>query len=889
MTAGKVYSHKVIPSRSGFRIAFPPARKQLLVRALLWSGLLLTLPPAVAGQQPHLPRLWVNDQECGPPFARTLYLKADGSGDEPDSQSGLNQALTTWANDTVSYHIVIDAGSLLSGKEPITVPAGTNTSCAVVESSTPLPAGRTVCSHGVTDASGPDPGARNPGCTNDVGSMYTLEQTGTHYIVNFQSKSNHVVFRDAELRFGATSAGASYNPAVAMGHNLGTPQCQSDPACDQETIAQAPAHIGFDRVYFHGYDPGEAATFVDIASISRSGDRVHVTTAAAHNLLSGNSVIIQNVSSSSKPSFNGTFGPITVVSPTQFTYRQTGGKASGRGGQEAYGSGVDIQAFIGMDCRYCWIVNSYSEKIHDTGVDSHAINGANGPGPILVAHNWIEGGSEDLIWGGAVPQISANIPSDIEIRRNRFTRDLGWEALTGIKVCTINPQTEKCPQQWAMKNMLETKVCQRCLLDANIYENSWTDGQQGALRVMDVDASGEDMGLNPTAIVADVTETNEIWRHSAEGLVAASRSASGGNGGGPSLPEQRVMLENILMYDIANPAFGPSNSVAVYLGGVGNNFTCSAQRDAQGLTSTYSCTLSDGNPFSQIDVNVGDPVYVQNCHDDKSFETPPNQLGPPALAVTATSVTISNPGTPNASTLCGNSAGKGGVNNAQGWQQFFQWDHNTSAFEASLRILGLHAYSFERNLTHTANIEASLYNQPGGIICSAGSPGTGAEGCMDLTTLQLNNEVFEGLVPSQYTEYPSGKNGGSSASTLYFPENITCATSNPSGEIDGNGKQTCVGWAGFVDGTAYPPANWFTFNYHDLALCNSLGNSDYGPDSRCSGPSLFSAGQSQQAISGTQQNPAWRSMGPSLLDIDSAFALSKYVCHSSCGSGPYQE
>lgn len=869
-----------------------PAARDGAAWSLIWSAILLFTSVCAFGRikPPRLPQSWVNDHECGSSFAVTLRLKAIG-GDYPTTQAGLNSALAQWAGDTVSYHIVIEARSLLTGYTTITIPSGRNTACAVVESSTPLASGRTVCAHGFTDASGPDPGARNPGCTNDIDSMYTIEQTDRNYIMNFQSGSNHIVFRDAELRFGPTSAGAPASPAVSVGHDDGTTRCRNDPTCDQRRVAQAPAHIGFDRVYFHGYDPSETATFIRIAAIKQRKHTVTVTTTRPNNLSNRNAVVIRGVS---PPNFNGTFGPIARVNSTTFTYTVAdSGKGSGKGGATAYASGVDVQAFMGMQCRYCWIVNSYAEKIHDTGVESHPISGTNGPGPILIAHNWIEGGSENLLWGGNAPQIPNNVPSDIEIRRNRFTRNIYWRRLTGA-LCTVDPVTGKCPQDWAMKNALELKVCRRCLLDGNIYENIWSDGQTGGLRLMDVEGGGQDIGLNPNAIIADITETNEVWRHAAQGLLAGARSGAGGNGGGPSLPEQRVLIENILLYDISNAGnYGKGDPVATLIGSGGNNFTCSAQRDSQGVTSTYRCTRSDGNPFSQMDVNVGDPVYVQKC-TDRSFQTARNVLGPPALAATDTTVTIFNLGPPDGS------SSRCIVNNGQGWQQYFRWDHNTSAFGDSLRILSPQTYSFARSVVHTGNIGASLYKRPGGIICSGISPGTAAEGCMDITTLELNNEVFEGLTPSQYTDYPSGNNGDcvapnqppgcTAASTLYFPAHIACATSNPSSEINHDGRQTCIGWAGFVNGNVYPPSDWFALNYHDLALCKSAGNSDYGPDTRCGGPSLYSGGQSQQAISGTQQNPSWRSMGPSLLDIDSAFGLTKYVCHSFCGSaGPYRE
>ena len=68
-----------------------------------------------------------------------------------------------------------------------------------------------------------------------------------------------------------------------------------------------------------------------------------------------------------------------------------------------------------------------------------------------------------------------------------------------------------------------------------------------------------------------------------------------------------------------------------------------------------------------------------------------------------------------------------------------------------------------------------------------------------------------------------------------------------------------------MNGASYPPANWTTFDYHQLVLLSN---------------SLFAAGQANQASDGT-------GIGANIPAIDTAMGLNQYVCATVCGGGPY--
>ena len=119
------------------------------------------------------------------------------------------------------------------------------------------------------------------------------------------------------------------------------------------------------------------------------------------------------------------------------------------------------------------VIDSWLSDCHDKGADSQAIASYNGPGPFKIVNNYLEGAGENVIFGGADPLIRNLVPSDIEIRRNHFFKPLSWKTV------------------WLVKNLLETKNVQRVLIEGNLMENSWSDGQNGlAIGIKSVNQSG---------------------------------------------------------------------------------------------------------------------------------------------------------------------------------------------------------------------------------------------------------------------------------------------------------------------------------------------------------------------------------------------------------------
>lgn len=737
-----------------------------------------TPPPPPSSSAPVLPQLWVNTRDYATVCASydvTLQL-GFGTNDYPATQAGLNSALAAWGADTDKcYHIVILAGSLMSGSTTINVPAKTGaTKYAVVDSSTPLTVGQLVCSHGISDATGPEPGTRNPGCSspyNDVASMWTLEQTTINNVILFPANSSYVVFTNGEIRPIVSLTQADVTALILVGRADST----------QTTVAQVPHHVGFDRMYIHGYDPGD----------------------------------------------------------------------SGAGAR-----GTEIHNGITLHCRYCFVTNSYFEKIHDTGTESHPFLSFNTPGPVAKIHNWIEGGSITDLQGGVQPTIPGVIPSDIEIRRNRYTRNPAWVALTGFACVSVG-----CAQQWAIKNSLEFKTGQRMLIDGNIIENSWVDAQTGPVRSFNIIAYGSYFWSTGTQSITDVTETNGIIRHGAEAFQMLSR----GNPGVGDWTEgvARILEQNHLIYDIGtHSAWGSGKDQLTAAGSAGISFVASASRT--GSVTTYTGSAWNDCPnciwTNLTGIRQGDIINVIGCADS-SFNTTsaPNvqnnyTQGPNAIApTTGPTVTINQIGGNATTTGCK-------VYNGPGWPQYVTFNHITGAFGNNMRFMFAAVPGFARNYTYTNTVLAASYDAGGvvasGWYCNGKNEGTGSEAnCFDVASMNISYNVWQGRTAASYTEYPGAVHP---PTLIKFPANLVCPTATP--------DTNCIGWTGFLNGATYPPANFqTTFDYHNFALATN---------------SAWAANQTFPASDTT-------SMGADISAIDAAQALNQYVCASACGTGPY--
>jgi hypothetical protein len=183
----------------------------------------------------------------------------------------------------------------------------------------------------------------------------------------------------------------------------------------------------------------------------------------------------------------------------------------------------NLQRCVTINTAASAVVDSWISECHAKGYDSQAVEAWNGPGPFLLENNFLAGAGENVMFGGADPGIAQLSPSDITIRRNHFWKDPVWKG------------------KWTVKNLFELKHAKRVLVEDNVFENNWADGQSGMAIVIKSRSDGESA---PWTQSADVTFRYNIVRNSPRGFNVQ------GKDGEVATPVARVKAEHNLFYNI---------------------------------------------------------------------------------------------------------------------------------------------------------------------------------------------------------------------------------------------------------------------------------------------------------------------------------------------------
>ena len=207
-----------------------------------------------------------------------------------------------------------------------------------------------------------------------------------------------------------------------------------------------------------------------------------------------------------------------------------------------------IHGFSTLTLRRCVALNSASTAIidswlsdcHEKRSDSQAIAGWNGPGPFKIVNNYLEGAGENVMFGGSDPSVPNLTPSDIEIRHNHFFKPTSWKGL------------------WTVKNLFELKHAQRVLVEANIFEGNWTDGQTGvAIAIKTVNQGG----TCSWCVTQDVTFRLNLIRN----VGGAFNLAGAPDNNYPSIPARRIVLtDNVVSNINVNGFTGDGRGFATY-------------------------------------------------------------------------------------------------------------------------------------------------------------------------------------------------------------------------------------------------------------------------------------------------------------------------------------
>ena len=151
---------------------------------------------------------------------------------------------------------------------------------------------------------------------------------------------------------------------------------------------------------------------------------------------------------------------------------------------------------ITMNADSSAVIDSYVSDCHGKGFDSQAILAYDTNGPLKIVNNYLEGAGENVMFGGAQPRNGVQ-PRDIEFRRNYLYKPASWQ------------------NRWTVKNLFEIKFGERFLIEGNVMENNWRDGQDGMAVNIKYATQQESW---PWTSTEDITFRYNIIRHVDGGL-----------------------------------------------------------------------------------------------------------------------------------------------------------------------------------------------------------------------------------------------------------------------------------------------------------------------------------------------------------------------------------
>jgi len=204
----------------------------------------------------------------------------------------------------------------------------------------------------------------------------------------------------------------------------------------------------------------------------------------------------------------------------------------------------EMQRCVALNSGATAIVDSWLSDCHGKGYDSQAIGGWNGPGPHLVRNNHLEGAGENVMWGGATPSIPDMVAADITFQRNYVYTPIAWK------------------DRWTKKNLFELKNAVRVLVEDNVFDGSWTDGQIGPAIVL---KSINDQGNCNWCRTTDVTIRRSYITHAGGGIVFSGQENY--SGGRVDTVARRFLIQDVV-FDSLNmgPYTGGARAVQITAG-----------------------------------------------------------------------------------------------------------------------------------------------------------------------------------------------------------------------------------------------------------------------------------------------------------------------------------
>lgn len=147
-------------------------------------------------------------------------------------------------------------------------------------------------------------------------------------------------------------------------------------------------------------------------------------------------------------------------------------------------SGQEQKRFVLGNGQHITLTQSWCSGIWRTGQDSQCFVAWDGAGPYTITDNFLEAASENVMFGGADSLTPGNVPADILVEGNWFTKRLEWKGFPRV-----------------VKNLFELKAARRVVVRSNVFERNWVDAQSGTAIVF---TPRNQSGGAPWTVVEDV-------------------------------------------------------------------------------------------------------------------------------------------------------------------------------------------------------------------------------------------------------------------------------------------------------------------------------------------------------------------------------------------------
>lgn len=185
-----------------------------------------------------------------------------------------------------------------------------------------------------------------------------------------------------------------------------------------------------------------------------------------------------------------------------------------------YKSGVARRG-VALNSASTTIKNSYFEGFGYPGEEAQGICGWSGTRNVHVINNYIEGGAENIMFGGADPYSADLIPTDIEVRGNHLNKPEAWNGKATVKT------------------LFELKNAKRVQFVGNLLTNNWK-GSAFRITVRNQD----NVALFST--IEDVVIKDNVIDRAGEGINILGKDDTY-----PSQTLKRLTIENNLFLNLA--------------------------------------------------------------------------------------------------------------------------------------------------------------------------------------------------------------------------------------------------------------------------------------------------------------------------------------------------